>query len=390
MSAEQAAADRLRLLHQDDADHRSREDVEAGERDQLLLDVWAELVVLRRDLGEDDRELAVRDERDPRVQALPACEAPAEPRGEAAADLADDRDGHGRGEQPADLADRADVDREPEDEEEQRREDVAEAEEALLQVLAHGRPRQDDAGHQRADRLGEPELLGDRGHADEERECAEQEELARQPLEHQVERPAQPLRRGERQRDEAERLADERQRRGERAAAAAREAEHEGDREVLGHEDREHEVGLVVGEAPEVDQPLHGDRARRDVDRAGEDQRPEVEPEGGDADGEAEPHVQHEVDAAADDRVPAAAREAAERELEAEEEEQEHDPELSDELGHLGRVDQAEDLRLVRPEQQAGEQVRGDRREAEAVRDETKQTERRDRDGELGEGHLGD
>ena len=39
------------------------------------------------------------------------------------------------------------------------------------------------------------------------------------------------------------------------AAAARRdESEHRGDRDVLEEEDREHEVGLVVREAPEVDQ----------------------------------------------------------------------------------------------------------------------------------------
>ena len=39
-----------------------------------------------------------------------------------------------------------------------------------------------------------------------------------------------------------------------------------------------------------------------------------------------------------------ASQNAVERELEPEEEEQEDDPELGDELGHLGRLDQAQDL----------------------------------------------
>jgi hypothetical protein len=111
-----------------------------------------------------------------------------------------------------------------------------------------------------------------------------------------------------------------------------------------------------------------------------------VEPERGHADGEPEPCVEHEVERTANDRVPPAARKAAERELETEEEKEEHDPELGDELGHLGGVDQAEHLRLVRPEQEPREQVRRDRRKPEAARDEAEEAERRDRDGELGEG----
>ena len=48
----------------------------------------------------------------------------------------------------------------------------------------------------------------------------------------------------------------------------------------------------------------------------------------------------------------------------------------------------AEHLRLVRAEQQAGEQVGGDRREAEAARDQAEHAEHADGDGELGERHC--
>ena len=53
---------------------------------------------------------------------------------------------------PADIAERAEVDRQCEGEEEQRREHVAHREEPLLDLLAHPALREDDAGHQRADR----------------------------------------------------------------------------------------------------------------------------------------------------------------------------------------------------------------------------------------------
>ena len=70
--------------------------------------------------------------------------------------------------------------------------------------------------------------------------------------------------------------------------------------------------------------------------------------------------------------VPAAPRQPLEAELEAEEEEEEDQPELGDEVRHLGRLDQAERGRLVRAEQEAGEQVGRDRGEPDAARDEAR------------------
>ena len=97
--------------------------------------------------------------------ALKLCrlvKPPSRPASQPAADLADERHDDGERDDPADVADRGQVDREPEDEEEERGEDVAEAEEALLDLLADRRLREDDPGHERADRLGQPELLGER------------------------------------------------------------------------------------------------------------------------------------------------------------------------------------------------------------------------------------
>ena len=85
--------------------------------------------------------------------------------------------------------------------------------------------------------------------------------------------------------------------------------------------------------------------------------------------------------------MPAAPDEPLDAELEPEEEEQEDQPHLGDELRHLGGLDEADEVRLVRAEDDPREQVGRDRREAEPARRETKDAEERDRDRELGERH---
>jgi hypothetical protein len=102
--------------------------------------------------------------------------------------------------------------------------------------------------------------------------------------------------------------------------------EHERDHEILEQQDRQHEVGFLVGEAPEVDQALDGDRARRDVDPGAEDECAEAEPECGEADDEADAPVDDEVDRSAESEMTAGPREPAQAELEPEEEEQEMIP----------------------------------------------------------------
>ena len=84
----------------------------------------------------------------------------------------------------------------------------------------------------------------------------------------------------------------------------------------------------------------------------------------------------------------ATADESAERELETQEEEQEHEPDLGQEVRHLRRANEAEHLRLVRPEEQAGEQVGGDCRQADAARREPERREQADGYRELGERHA--
>jgi hypothetical protein len=81
------------------------------------------------------------------------------------------------------------------------------------------------------------------------------------------------------------------------------------------------------------------------------------------------------------------AQQPLEGELEPEKEEQEDHAELGHELGHLGRPHHREDLRLVRPEQQAREQVGRDGGEPEAARDEAESAEQRDGHGELRQRH---
>ncbi len=126
------------------------------------------------------------------VQALSACEAPDEARDISAARLSHDRQRHGENEKPPDTPESAHVDREPEDEEKQGTEQVAEAEEALLDLSAGPGAGEDDAGHKCADRLGEAKRVSERSHPDQEREGREQEELARQPVEELVEGASKP------------------------------------------------------------------------------------------------------------------------------------------------------------------------------------------------------
>src|SRR5215210_4152555 len=188
---EEGAAQALRLLHEDDAERGGGEDVEAGEGGEVGAVGGGDGVVGGDDLGEDDRELAVRDERGADVEALAVCEAADEACTEAAGELPGERKHDGDGHEPADPPERAHVDGEPEDEEEERCEEIAEREEALLDLLSHARLGEDDAGHESTDRLGEPELAGGCAHADEEGEREEEHELARQTVEEDVERSAE-------------------------------------------------------------------------------------------------------------------------------------------------------------------------------------------------------
>src|SRR5262245_1341070 len=121
----------------------------------------------------------MRDQRDAGIEALARREAPDPAGDERSDDLPDHRHHDGAGEDPADIADRPYVDREAEHEEEERREHVAPAEEALLDLVAHRGLRENDASQQGPDRLREPELLSDRARPDHETDDGEEEELTR-------------------------------------------------------------------------------------------------------------------------------------------------------------------------------------------------------------------
>ena len=110
--------------------------------------------------------------------------------------------------------------------------------------------------------------------------------------------------------------------------------------EVLEDEDREDEVGLVVGEPPEVDQPLDRDRARRDVDARGEDEAAEVVPKAATPTTRPSPAFTTRSIGPPSPTWRPRPDEPREAELEAEEEEEEDDPELRDELGDLGGADE--------------------------------------------------
>ncbi len=83
----------------------------------------------------------------------------------------------------------------------------------------------------------------------------------------------------------------------------------------------------------------------------------------------------------------AAANEPVDAELETEEEEQEDEADLGDEMGHVRRLNEADERRLVGAEDDPREQIGRDRREAEPARGETQDAEQRNRDGELSKRH---
>ena len=99
------------------------------------------------------------------------------------------------------------------------------------------------------------------------------------------------------------------------------------------------------------------------------------------------PALIEEIGGATEPDVTAASQEAVDAELEAEEEQEEDQPDLGDEVGHLGRLHEADEARVVRPEDDPGEEVRGDRGQPEPARDEPENAEQRDGDGKLGERH---
>src|SRR5207244_3589668 len=108
----------------------------------------------------------------------------------------------------------------------------------------------------------------------------------------------------------------------------------------LGDENRQHEIGLVVGQTAEVDQTLDRDRARRNIDRGGENDCAKAHTERDDPNDQTKPSVREQIDRPANERMPAAAGKPPERELQAEEEEQEDEADLRDKIGHLGGADQ--------------------------------------------------
>ena len=327
------------------------------------------------------------DERRAGVEALPRRE-PAEPAGEDPdANLSDQRREQRDRDDPAHLPHLAEVDGEREGEEEERGEDVAEREEPLLDLLPHPALGEDHAGHQRADRLGQLEPVREGAHPDDEAEHREQEELELEPREESAERRPEPAGDRERRADEDQRLRRHERRRPCPATAGRDEAEDGGDRDVLEEEDRQDEIGLVVGEPPEVGQRLDRDRARRDVDAGRDDERGEADAEGRPTHEQPEARVDEEIRGAAEPDVPATPDEPLDAELEAEEEEEEDQSDLGDELRHLGGLDEADEVRIVRAEDDPREQVGRDRGEPEPARRETEDAEERDRDRELGEGH---
>src|SRR5919109_4722123 len=103
---EQSVTEHLRLLHEDDAERRRDQYIEARKGDELRLLRPGDSRVLGCELGEDDGELAVSDQRHAGVEAL-ALREPADTAGkQRTADLSGERDGNCCRDDPADVADR--------------------------------------------------------------------------------------------------------------------------------------------------------------------------------------------------------------------------------------------------------------------------------------------
>jgi hypothetical protein len=216
---------------------------------------------------------------------------------------------------------------------------------------------------------------------------AEEEELERKTRQKSPGRGGEPTGCRNRRCDEEQRSEDGEEGGRELAATVSCKAEREGGDEVFDDEDREHEIGLPVAEAAKVDEPLDGDRARRDVDAGREHDRCRSEAEGRHTERDPDRAVREQVGATAQGEMAAAAGQSAEAELEPDEEEEEDQAELGDEVRHLGRLDQAEEGGLVWAEDESGEQIGGDRRHSEPVRDQPEAGEEGHGDGELGERH---
>src|SRR3989304_1560008 len=72
---EEAAAEPLRLAHQEETDRRRREHVESGEGNEVGAVGGGDHLIVGGELREDDGELAVGDERRADVQVLAQIEA---------------------------------------------------------------------------------------------------------------------------------------------------------------------------------------------------------------------------------------------------------------------------------------------------------------------------
>ena len=220
------------------------------------------------------------------------------------------------------------------------------------------------------------------------REHREQEELERQPVERAVEWPRKPPRGCEPDRDEPERLGDEDERVRRPTAARSREAEHERDDEILEHEDRQHEVGLVVAQPAEVDQPLDGDRARGHVDARSQDERREAPAEGDHAHDEPEPEVGDEVDVPPRPMWRPVDRSRARLNSSPRKKSRKTSPSSARKSVTSDGLMSASSRGSFGPEQDAREQVRRDRRQTEPARHEPQRPEDDDGDRELGERHA--
>ena len=165
------------------------------------------------------------------------------------------------------AADLAQVHLQAEGEEEDGRREVAQAQELLLDLVAHLAAGQQDPGEQRPDRLREPGGLPDRGPAQRQGQPRQQDLLAIEAGDDAVDGVVRPAaHQQERQHEEqGQARGDGDLAAAHRVAAGERrgDPQEHGDRQVLEHEHAQHEVGLVVAQALHVEQGPGHDAAAR-------------------------------------------------------------------------------------------------------------------------------
>ncbi len=334
--------------------------------------------------GDDDVELATRDQRDtgPGLPGLgDARAAGGVDAGGQLGDHADQGEQRGRtGHRP----DRRRVGLQPEEHEEHRGEQVAQRDQqrpGLVGELA----RQGDADQERADRGRHLQLLGHARHQQGEAHHLQQQHLGVGAGHERLDEPAVAQRD---QQDHAD--GGQRDRDGDRAAQEADAGQDRGEdrqvqrhREVFEDQQRQHHGGLAVADPPEVGQHLGGDAGGGRVGDSGHGHgrdRAPAEHQGGDRPGGG---VEHQVHQAAAGVAAQAGDQFVGVVLKAEGQQQQYDPEFGADRDEVLAGRQGQDAALA--EREPGQQVQRDGGDSGTQRQRSEHAEREDDTAEFDE-----